>query len=239
MAAYEVRGKVRPGSIKVHIGKIAQISIDLHSTGGRRSLVQPGTCGERRKDISLGTWVGTIDFAGEQGYTEVQTRQAAVSLAPDLRGSCSPMADVLGNQQPGAGRLSAATAIASPYVQFSADKPGPGAAVDVQASELRFGPMRKMKILRAVRQSSPPESLSYTPSAATGSFGGSGSIHGAATYMRTVLATCGFTRGTWEGNLSVDLPGAHGTPLAGQQFTGYLHTPEEDQPPGPSSPCPP
>jgi hypothetical protein len=86
-AQYDVRGKVTNESIVASFGKLGRIAVSFEPSGREgKEKVGPKCQKERPPTVTarLGRFVGTIEFAGERGYTKVDTHSAAGGIGDPL-----------------------------------------------------------------------------------------------------------------------------------------------------------
>jgi hypothetical protein len=75
---YMVRGRFRENEIKALFGRLGRISMRFRA--GHKARVVPvsdGNCKGAGEVIERGSFIGTLNFRGEQGYTTVRTARAA------------------------------------------------------------------------------------------------------------------------------------------------------------------
>jgi hypothetical protein len=97
-ATYDVPGKVTATAIRADFGRLGRIAVRFRPSGAERHVRLPKGClGERPPVVGsrLGSFIGTIRFRGEGGYTELSARRAEGGLGDPLattarRPDCRP-----------------------------------------------------------------------------------------------------------------------------------------------------
>jgi hypothetical protein len=215
-ATYLAHGEVTKEHVHFDLGSLGLIDLAVHQTG-RKETVTP-SCGEPVPAEGL-EYTGTIEFHGEEGFTEASATRARLNLKPILEIVCP------GPAEGGTSNLNAAA------VQLEASLKGgpklglaqkrPGARVFYSASvEEREGSLR---VERRVAGALSATSFHTAPSLATATVTGTGSLSGKGTYAQGQARK--HPRGTWRGNLKVDFPGRASVPIAGPGFKASLTHP--------------
>jgi hypothetical protein len=215
-ATYLAHGEVTKEHVHFDLGSLGAVDLAVQRTG-RKETVTPA-CGEPVPAEGL-EYTGTIEFHGEEGFTEASATRAQQNLKPVLDIVCP------GPAEGGTSNLSAAA------VQLEASLKGgpklglaqkrPGARVFYSASvEEREGALR---VERRVAGALSAKSFHAAPSIATATLTGTGSLSGKGTYAQTQAGKR--PRGTWQGNLKVDFPGRASVPIAGPGFKASLTHP--------------
>lgn len=221
-ATYAIpEARVTAKTIEAVLPRVVKISLTRVPTGKTKALHVncPGGA-ELRGRTELDRYVGTIEFHGEEGFTEVEATSARGTY-----GSVCPIPEggaPAGKKLPG-GFLSAQRAVRDSFrAAFGAirRRPGGQTAIYAEVMEQHGG----VEIHRFQEVLTPAGAFSFDPGlrAATvkppAPF--SGFAHFAAHPGGNERA-----RGTWTGNLSVDLPGHAGIPLTGPGFRAILFHP--------------
>jgi hypothetical protein len=208
MVVYLTSATMSPTSIDADLGKLGRISVTRVPIG-RTKMVHWGCKPGSMKRVEAERYEGTIEFHGEEGFTEVSETSApvvypwvcvrAVRGAPD---KVPPGAHLdVEKRLPRKGYRLGFDAIQS--------RAGAETEVSVEVEERRG----EMAIFRSTRIWASTSALSYDRSLHTATvrppapFAGHGSFHGNA-------------RGAnqWTGNLTVDLPGRPDVPVTGPGF---------------------
>jgi hypothetical protein len=220
-ATYALEARVTATTIEAVLPGIADISLTRVPTGKSKTLHANCTADEKlRGKTQLDRFVGTIEFHGEEGFTEVEATSARGTY-----GSVCPIPEggaPAGKQLPGA-FLSAEREVDDSYqADFGAIRRRPGAPTAIYAELMEHRGEVEIHRFQEV----------LTPAGAF-SFGGG---LGAAT-VKPPAPFAGFAHfkarsgaseratGTWTGNLTVDLPGHADIPLTGPGFRAQLFHP--------------
>lgn len=96
-SVYSLRASSSPRRIEASLGGLGRISVRFHPSGRTRvtRLDELGafSCGGRTRIVRhLGTFVGTVEFQGEGGYTAVEARRAQGSVGTPLPAACAAAA---------------------------------------------------------------------------------------------------------------------------------------------------
>jgi hypothetical protein len=86
-AQYSVSGQVTANTIKARFGRLGRVSVRFRPSGHQRRVRVPKKCIENRLPVvtaTLGSFVGTIEFRGERGYTNVSARRAKGGIGDPL-----------------------------------------------------------------------------------------------------------------------------------------------------------
>jgi hypothetical protein len=84
---YSAPAKVTGSTIKARFGKLGRVSVRFEPSGRKRNVRVPKKCMKGRPSVvtsRLGTFVGTIEFHGEDGYTRVSARSARGGIGDPL-----------------------------------------------------------------------------------------------------------------------------------------------------------
>ncbi|MDX6622347.1 MAG: hypothetical protein QOE75_279 [Solirubrobacterales bacterium] len=204
---------------------LGRIAVEFRRRGKARELPGLPGCEGRPGHKERGVFVGTINFHGERGYTEVTATRARGTITRSFRETCKVESDAGEKAEPEELRPTASLIASEPRagVAFAAtsydDGPREGAPfVDYWASKFRRG--HGLKVIRAVGvELSRPESFAAQHSGRTASarteppapFGGAADF---------AIAPGGAV--SWSGDLRVTFPGTGPIPLAGERFEAQL-----------------
>ncbi|HEX4751300.1 MAG TPA: hypothetical protein VH268_00260 [Solirubrobacterales bacterium] len=217
---YELPAVVTHNRMEIHLGEVIDLAVAFHVTRRRpEGGPQPRHCTGRRGIIAEGEFVGTIEFHGELGYTEVVEashkgtseqffRQVCHpgSRAPASASSIGPPAKQLVAFRTEAGAKTAfraLTGIASPktYPQWIFEA--------ARAERVGEAKIRRQVIVEAEAGGALGEGGAEP---ATAAFSPPAPFSGSAEYRE------GGGAGAWTGSLAVDLPGLAALPLTGEGF---------------------
>jgi hypothetical protein len=223
---YSVEGRVSAKGFSANFGRVGHVDVALPSS----MEVPARDCNGKRAIHRTGSFGGTIQFRGEQGFSAVSATGARGSLRRD----CTP------RRQPRAAHVAETSAGASPryfLTHFVAASKGPRQSVVVDSSTLGMllpdGQLRdphtlvlaeleeargRVSIERStIVTSSPIAASPFETTPVTATLAPQSPFSGGGTYREEAGAPT-----SWTGDLSVDLPGAKSTPLTGPGFTAIL-----------------
>ena len=208
-----------PHRVDVPLGRLGRISVSFRPSGKVR-VTKPGAGPEtrgcaapRRLVRRLGTFVGTIEFRGEHGYTTVAASKAEGSLGTPLgRGCLEPGERDRAIEPSSVGGDVVLTALSHRAgAQFEAATTGAGVAYTASS----VSPLGvNMVVSRGAQALAPLRSFAFDDL-----------LHSARIEPPAPFSgSAGYELGqgpVWAGNLSVDFPGAS-TPLAGPDYRATL-----------------
>jgi hypothetical protein len=192
-------------SIEADLGSIGRIDVDFAPSGDARS--DRSSCGGRPVSFDSGSYVGAIDFRGEEGYTEVHATSAPgdITMALDLvcadRGTAG-----FGGHSPGA--LLTVRRKQGPRFEFLAMKNSQTRPARFAASiQERRG---SLGISRTVEASAAPGAFDFDVPGGFAKVNPPAPFAGEATYHRAPGK-----QARWHGDLTVDFPGRSNVRLTG------------------------
>ena len=202
---YFTRAIVTDTSIEADLGAVGKIDVDFVPSG--RARMERSECGGRPVAVDSGRYMGTIDFQGEQGYSEAHATSARGDAKFTLSLVCGEVrSEGFGGHSPGA--LLKVRRPASARIGFEARKNSPSRVARFSASiDERRGPLA---VTRAVAAEAGPVAFDYDVPGGTAMVAPPAPFDGTAFYRRAPGG-----RVTWHGNLSVDFPGRAGVRLTG------------------------
>lgn len=202
---FSAEASVSPTSIEADLGVFGRIDVDFAPSG--QSRTERSVCGDPVQ-VDSGRYEGTIDFEGEEGYSEVHASSARgdATLALNLICPGGPEVTGYGGHSPGA-RLTVRQR-RTHQLEFTAMKNSPTrpARFAVSISERR----RDMVIVRSVDATAAPTSFDFDVSSGTAHVAPPKPFAGEARYIRSSGKNT-----SWRGDLSVDFPGHAGVRLTG------------------------
>ncbi|HVY79222.1 MAG TPA: hypothetical protein VG898_12005 [Solirubrobacterales bacterium] len=202
-ALYFVPAEVTESSIEADLGRVGRISVDFVPSGTAKQ--ERPQCG-KPVAVQAGSYVGAIDFEGEEGFSEVHATSATGEAKFTLSFGCGAVrSEGTGGHAPGA-RLTAHGP--GGKFEFEGRKNSPSRPARFSATiEEKRGPMA---IVRAVAVKAGPAAFDYDVPAGTATVSPPPPFDGAATFRRGRGKST-----TWRGDLSVDFPGRADVRLAG------------------------
>jgi hypothetical protein len=219
---YEAPATVTETSIEADLGALGEIAVEFQ----RSNKAVSASCQRGEVRFDSGSWVGTIQFHGEEGYAAVEATSARPNLKRVAGESCGPL---FGSAESGP-RRGAELFIRNPGLgpQLSVYKHRPEAAALIVARLREYIPGTSsghntgIEIERTVGTWMPGSDFTYdrrrlrtatvtppAPFAGTAHFD-----HGLKAGMR------------WSGDLTVDMPGRADVPLTGRLLRAYLEPSE-------------
>jgi len=206
---YLAPATVTKTSIQANLGELGEISVSFHSNGQTKTFRLP--CSKQSFSFESGNFEGTIDFHGEDGYTEVEA--ASAPSAVSLVSICFTVSRTSGGEpRPGAG-LYLRTPGLGPAFGVVKRRPSAAAHFYVSVSEYRSG----ISIERSTSLRARVGSFRFDRRLQHATVHPPAPFSGTAIFDRSKRANR-----RWQGNLAVDLPGRADIPLVGRQIRAYL-----------------
>jgi protein-S-isoprenylcysteine O-methyltransferase Ste14 len=190
-------------AIRARLGDLGEIDVDFNPSG--RPMRERPVCGGEPVLFDAGSYEGTIDFTGEQGYTEVHATSVKGDLQFALDGVCGGPLRMRTSSLPGA-ELSIVHHVSGVGASLTAEKNGPRArsAFEASVAEERDG----VGIERFVGIWAPSTAFDYDPLLRTAVVEPPPPFSGRATFRRNARPA-----NRWSGHLTVDFPGRSGVSL--------------------------
>ena len=217
---YMVRGQVGDEEIKAGFGRLGRVAMRFRE--GRKARVVPGSDGNCKgggEIIERGSFIGTLNFRGEQGYSTVHTARATGRVVRIGRLVCGTEKGGGGEGSSGLHWLWLDARSKNGTVSFSANKITSqvhpkldGAFFDASIFELR---PRGMSVVRTLDTQADPAAFTAEKSdghIAAASVAPPAPFRGTAAYQPTEGAT------SWTGTLTGVFPGRGEVRLAGPEF---------------------
>jgi len=211
---YETPAVVSTTSIEADLGAVGRIDVDFVPSGQTRT--ERADCGGPSLTFDSGSYVGEIDFAGEQGYSEAHATSAPGEVKTALSFLClgGPRSEGTGGHSPGA-RLTVDRQ-RSPRFSFEAMKNSPTRPARFTASirEVRGS----MRISRLIETTSGSGTFDFDVAEGFAHISPPAPFSGEATYLRPPDR-----RASWHGGLTVDFPGRPNVRLTGAGTRAGMH----------------
>jgi hypothetical protein len=215
-ATYLARGEVTKEHVYFDLGDLGLVDLAVQPTGRQETV--HSACGEPVTGEGS-EYVGTIEFHGEEGFTEASATRARLNLKPLLEIVCPGPAEGGSSNQNAAAVQLEASRKGGPKLGIAQKRPGAAVLYTAQVEE-REGSLR---VERRVGGRLAGGALHAAPSLATATLDGSGLLDGKGTYKASPGGKR--ARGTWRGDLEVDFPGRAGVRVAGPGFKASLTHP--------------
>lgn len=213
-----IEGKATVTSLQVELGKQGRVALDFKPTGGTREA--RARCSRTPYVHAAGSYEGTIEFHGEQGFTDVSATSVPQRPEGALNLICrdKDVREKSGPKFPGA-KLQVSKLELKPgsvgILSLQVNKNGPGAKVHVEAGTLED--RDKIEILRTVEMDAPSGAFSFDRRLRHARLSLRAPFSGRAVYRGDAKP-----RNRWSGNLTVDLPGRANVHLTGGGFDTKL-----------------
>lgn len=197
--AYFAPAKVSETSIQASLGELGEIDVNFQPSG--RATREKSACGDKPVTFDSGVYEGTIDFTGEEGYTQVHATRAKgdIQFVLDLvcPGTIGPSGS--GPGLPGAElRVRQRASRLGPSFDAHKNRPGARAIFGASITETRDG----IGIQRVVGVRPPSAAFEYDPLLKLATVKPPPPFSGQATFRRNAAPA-----NRWIGTLSVDFPG--------------------------------
>lgn len=212
---YARESSAGPGEVVAPLGGLGRISVSFHPSGERRvTVLHRGHCSRPTRIVRrLGTFSGTIEFKGENGYTSVVATRARGSVGTPLPAGCAS-ASASSWPPPGAAVLRAANRRVG--TSFRATTTASGVAfVAVLEEHLGDG----VVVSRRAYAGAPPSAFSFDRALTAAR------VKPPAPFSGVARFDSGDDRrgATWEGSLRATFPGAS-VPMTGPGFKPSLRS---------------
>ncbi|HEY8502381.1 MAG TPA: hypothetical protein VIL21_06820 [Solirubrobacterales bacterium] len=210
-AVYLAPAVVTTTKVEADLGRLGEIDITFHPTG--EGVTHPRCEPNYSVEYERGFYTGTIEFHGEEGYTDVSAKRARFSYHPIIDAvACSytSIGETFGRDLPGA-RLRAWAKRGAEHLAVRAIQNRPGARVRMEAAiEERRG---RIRISREIERAYPASAFHFAPDLRSAALAPSAPFAGTGLFHRNAKPT-----NRWTGNLSVDFPGRSNVSLTGDRF---------------------
>jgi len=216
-AIYRAPATVTRNRVEGDLGAIGKVSVKLVATGKKRTVRPP--CRKRKKlRVTVPRYEGTIEFHGEEGFSEASASGAPFDWRTYLAFACAREGGrPVGRELPGA-RLDVHRLPEENELMLHATQLRPRAKtrVGVQVDEVRDG----LEITRATGVVAGPDALTYNSGLTLATLAPPAPFDGSATFRANAPRA-----ERWTGDLSVDLPGYSDYPLVGPEIEADLERP--------------
>ncbi len=222
--AYSIADKKPGAGIAARLPGVGMVSVKFRPAGNSKQLPPPNNCRGRGRVVRHGVFVGRLRLHGERGYTEVSAQRAKGKVVHSFRQVCNNNTSHIHTAGDAHWALLSATSrrghgVLSVHAFKLSSLRTPGLdAVSVGAST--FSKRGPMLITRAVSAEADVDDLQLAEppgSLQSASLSPPSPFTGTATFQRISK-----TSSTWEGPLSVELPGVGQVNLAGPEFSSSL-----------------
>ncbi|HWM63685.1 MAG TPA: hypothetical protein VNP96_06815 [Solirubrobacterales bacterium] len=230
-ATYTVQGRVSPRRLKGRFGNLGRIAMRFQARGKPKRIAPPEGCQGPKRNLSEGVFVGSFRFKGERGYTQLQKKRVPGSVSTGRRWRCGSLEGSGPAAGPGGGldRLpfwgrihvlgafdpkerSVFAAVGFKEVDEIDD------TIFLAGTTERHGSMR---IGRSALAFARARAFAAAPGLTGATVRPPRPFRGTAVFVRNADGAT-----SWDGPLTVSLPGAEAVPLTGPGFTTDLVRPK-------------
>lgn len=212
--AYFSPATVTDTKIDADLGELGRISLEFVPSGRKKRLHT--NCDSGPTAFDGGSYVGTLEFSGEEGFTHVSATQIPFTPRPLVELVCG-----MGSEGEGVGpglpgvRLRAIAGRGRNKVSLQVNQNRPEARVRVEAAiEERRG---SLWVAREVERTYPAAAFHFDSRLRSAVLRPPAPFSGSAVYRRDADAP-----DRWTGSLAVDFPGDSNVALAGVRFQSNL-----------------
>lgn len=213
-AFYQAPASVSKTTLEADLGSLGRITLRAEPSGEVRTFAS--SCDASPWRYEPVSYVGEVDFRGEEGYTQASATSASLLVKPIVESQCVVYGElhVGGEGIAGAG-LHIGSRHGKPRVQLSARTNGPRAATYLSASirEQRG----EIEIERSLGARLPHSVFSYDAHLSSAALEPPAPFAGRGVFRRNAAKSS-----RWTGNLRVDFPGRSGVHVTGARFKPKL-----------------
>jgi len=213
--SYFAPATVTDTRVEADLGRLGSFDLDFQPSGERRS-VAPACEPKDATPYDKGSYVGVIEFRGEEGYTDADATSVPLSLHPFVDFLCGGLGigETFGHGIPG--------------VRLTARAQGQDGRISLQANQNRHGARVKMQVSinenrgqllidREIQRTLPASAFHFDPRLRSALLAPPAPFAGSARFRRNAKPA-----NRWTGNLAVDFPGNSDVSLAGAGFEVHL-----------------
>lgn len=217
-----VEGRTTVTSLQFSLGKEGKVALTFKPSGGSGVARQSGCKGVNRIAYAQGTYEGTIEYHGAEGFTDVSATSAVEQPQELVKLLCAAEItdESIGSHLPGArlevelGGASAGSGSGSNLeLQVNQNRPGASVRVDATLSE-RQG---RTSVTRSTVLRLPGSAFSFDRRLRHARFSSRAPFAGRAVFDRGAKPAH-----RWRGNLTIDFPGRSNVRLTGAGLEARL-----------------
>jgi hypothetical protein len=206
-AIYRFPATVTAKIVQADLGSLGRVSVKA-VPADRKAAVLRSCDGKEKRKVTAVRYEGTIDFHGEEGFTDVEATGGPFDYRTFQEFACAEEGGhPPGKSLPGA-RLGVHRLPESNELMLGATQLRPGAATEIWV-QIDEGP-EGFETTRATGVRAGPDALRFDPQLRSATLSPPTPFAGHATYRRGAPPSR-----RWTGNLTVDLPGDADYPLIG------------------------
>jgi hypothetical protein len=208
---YTAPATVTETSIQADLGVLGEISVAFQRSG----VAAAARCGRDKFSFDSGRYVGTIEFHGEEGYTDVVATSVPGSIDYWLAAICGETVGggSYGNARPPGAELYVRNPALGPEMSVSKSRPGAAAQISVVVLEYDNG----IGIRRFTSRRIPAGGFVFDRHLRSATVRPPAPFSGVASFDRGKKAGQ-----RWSGDLTVDMPGRADVPLIGSALRATL-----------------
>jgi hypothetical protein len=214
---YDGKSSLVGGRIRFGLGKLGRIDVRFEPDGSVDRLRPDKSCRGREQVIRRGTFVGSIRFRGENGYTQLRSHRVHGAMAEPRSWNCPNASDRRSENASGVSALVAHTPHNRVFFMAIGGPEEVPLRFFVAGTSERVGALR---IGRSVLVQGMPASFEALGDLSSATIGPPKPFSGTASYVHNIDGST-----EWSGTLSVALPGAESTALTGPEFEADLAKP--------------
>jgi hypothetical protein len=223
-ASYTAKGFASETRIKARLGRLGRVSVRFHSHGRPKPMPLPqGICRGGAETVESGTWVGRIEFKGEQGYTAVHATRARGAITDSPKVTCNSHEGKGGDLPDFQSTIFSASSdtrviFSTAFLVTSGTRSGLDGSVF--AASLLEVHNRGLAIIRSINVDAKSSTIALTKEGgniASATISPPAPFTGTATFQRTRGA-----KGSWTGTLAGNFPGRGEVTLAGPEFSAEV-----------------
>lgn len=223
-ASYTAKGFASATRIKARLGHLGRVSVRFHSRGRPKLTPVPqGICRGEAETVESGTWVGRIEFKGEQGYTTVHATRARGAITDTPKVTCSSHEGKGGDLPDFQSTIFSASSdtraiFSTAFLVTSKTRSGlDGSLFSASLLEVHN---RGLAIIRSINVDAKSGAIALIKEGgniASATISPPTPFTGTATFQKTRGS-----KGSWTGTLAGDFPGRGEVTLAGPEFSAEV-----------------
>src|SRR5436853_751528 len=213
---YIAPANVTGTTIDADLGPLGRISVAFQPEGEPETIRSNCAGGGGSVDVQPGSWIGTVDLTGEEGFTHAEASSVKASASPFLHLVCGGVGigEATGKGIPGA-RLIARAPMEKESRFLQVNQNRPGGPVRVEASTVEQP--HRLGVSREVVYRYRGNSFDFDAKLRSAVLAPPAPFSGLATFHRDAKP-----RNQWSGSLLLDFPGRANVPMAGGHFKAAL-----------------
>jgi hypothetical protein len=219
-AVYTARGEGTANGLDVDFGSLGKVDVEVRPTGKNESL--HSKCDGKGKTVTIpaSELIGTIEFHGEEGFTDFSATSTPLQIRPLLNIVCGAGFSVgtTSGSHVGGVQLKARTT-GSPSLLIQQNHLDARVFYEAKMHEKEG----RVQVSRTVTGRLGAGAIRYRPSLESAFFTAASPFSGNATYAgRTAPREARTGTGTWRGSLKVDFPGHADVAISGAGFKASI-----------------